>query len=141
MTALSRKRLDFPYGLDNLETCFLNLAARIVRPLRSLARLKGLWIAAVVMAFAGTALATDVVTYHNDNARTGQNLSETILNLSNVKSSSFGLLFTMPVDGNIDAEPLYLSAVSIPGQGTHNVLYAVTENDSVYAFDADNGSQ
>jgi hypothetical protein len=48
-----------------------------------------------------------------------------------VKSSLFGKLFTLPVDGIIDAEPLYLSAVSIPGKGTHNVVYAVTENDSV----------
>jgi outer membrane protein assembly factor BamB len=85
--------------------------------------------------------ATDVVTYHNDIARTGQNLQETILNYSNVDSSSFGKLFTLPVDGVIDAEPLYLSAVTIPGNGTHNVVYTVTENDSVYAFDADTGTQ
>src|ERR1700730_7963424 len=84
--------------------------------------------------------ATDVVTYHNDIARTGQNLQETILTTSNVNPSSFGKLFTSPVDGIIDAQPLYLSAVSIPGKGTHNVVYAVTENDSVYAFDADNGT-
>jgi len=84
--------------------------------------------------------ATDVVTYHNDIARTGHNLEETILTTGNVNSSSFGKLFTSPVDGIIDAEPLYLSAVSIPGKGTHNVIYAVTENDSVYAFDADNGA-
>jgi outer membrane protein assembly factor BamB len=84
---------------------------------------------------------TDVVTYHNDIARTGQNAQETILSYSNVDSSSFGKLFTFPVDGVIDAEPLYLSAVTIPGKGKHNVLYAVTENDSVYAFDADNGKQ
>src|SRR5271170_370821 len=89
---------------------------------------------------AGTAVATDVATYHNNMARTGLNPNETILTLSNVNSSSFGKLFTMPVDGKIDAEPLYLSSVAIPGQGTHNVLYAVTENDSVYAFDADNGT-
>jgi outer membrane protein assembly factor BamB len=86
------------------------------------------------------ASATDVVTYHNDIARTGQNLDETILTTSNVNSSNFGKLFTMPVDGVIDAEPLYLSGVSIGG-ATHNVLYAVTENDSVYAFDADTGTQ
>lgn len=85
--------------------------------------------------------ATDVVTYHNDIARTGQNLQETILITSNVNATGFGKLFTSAVDGIIDAQPLYLSQVSIPGQGTHNVLYAVTENDSVYAFDADNGSQ
>jgi outer membrane protein assembly factor BamB len=87
------------------------------------------------------AFATDVTTYHNDIARTGQNLAETILTLNNVNSTSFGKLFTMPVDGIIDAEPLYLSSVAIPNQGTHNVLYAVTENDSVYAFDADTGDQ
>lgn len=83
----------------------------------------------------------DVVTYHNDLSRTGQNLQETVLTLSNVNSSNFGRLFAMTVDGVIDAEPLYLSKVSLPSQGTHNVLYAVTENDSVYAFDADTGTQ
>jgi outer membrane protein assembly factor BamB len=83
--------------------------------------------------------ATDVATYHNDVARTGQNLHETILTNSNVNSSSFGKLFSFPVDGTIDAEPLYLSSVPIPGKGTHNVVYAVTENDSVYAFDAETG--
>ena len=84
--------------------------------------------------------ATDVVTYHNNIARTGLNPQEIILTTSNVNSSSFGKLFTFPVDGIIDAQPLYLSAVSIPGKGTHNVAYAVTENDSVYAFDADLGT-
>jgi outer membrane protein assembly factor BamB len=84
--------------------------------------------------------AVDVVTYHNDNARTGQNLKETLLTTSNVKSSSFGKILTFPVAGKIDAEPLYLSAVSIPGKGTHNVIYAVTESDRVYAFDADDGT-
>jgi outer membrane protein assembly factor BamB len=84
--------------------------------------------------------ATDVVTYHNDIARTGQNLHETILNIGNVNSSNFGKLFTFPVDGIIDAQPLYLSSVSIPGKGTHNVVYAVTEKDNVYAFDADTGT-
>jgi hypothetical protein len=97
-----------------------------------------------LFAFMVSALAlssaTDVVTYHNDIARSGQNLQETILTTSTVNSSSFGKLFTLPVDGVIDAEPLYLSAVSIQGQGTHNVLYVVTENDSVYAFDADAGT-
>jgi hypothetical protein len=84
--------------------------------------------------------ATDVVTYHNNIARTGQNPQEIILTTGNVKASSFGKLFTFPVDGIIDAQPLYLSAVSIPGKGAHNVAYAVTENDSVYAFDADSGT-
>jgi hypothetical protein len=100
--------------------------------------LYGLLILSLVSAFT-TASATDVVTYHNDNYRSGHNAKETILTLSNVNSGSFGKLFTLPVDGVIDAEPLYLSGVSIPLKGVHNVVYVVTENDSVYAFDADTG--
>src|SRR5271166_3797853 len=95
---------------------------------------------ALFLGITGTALATDVTTYHDDIARTGQNLQETILTLTNVNASNFGKLATVPVDGVIDAQPLYLSGVVIPGKGTHNVLYAVTENDSVYAFDADAGT-
>jgi outer membrane protein assembly factor BamB len=86
----------------------------------------------------GTA-GTNVTTYHNDNARSGQNLSETILTATNVNSSSFGKLFVISVDGRVDAQPLYLTQVSIPNQGTHNVLYVGTEHGSVYGFDADTG--
>jgi hypothetical protein len=82
---------------------------------------------------------TDVLTYHNDVARTGQNLSETILTSSNVATSTFGKLGFFSVDGKVDAEPLYLSGLNIGG-GSHNVLYVATEHDSVYAFDADSGS-
>jgi hypothetical protein len=82
----------------------------------------------------------DVITYHYDNARTGLNPNETILTPANVNSSQFGKLNFLAVDGRVDAEPLYLSAVTIRGQ-THNVLYVVTEHDSIYAFDADNGTQ
>jgi hypothetical protein len=84
--------------------------------------------------------SADVVTYHNDNARTGENLNETTLTTSNVNSSSFGkLAFSITTNSKVDAEPLYLSSVSISGQ-THNVLYVAAENDNVYAFDADNGT-
>jgi hypothetical protein len=84
--------------------------------------------------------AQDVLTYHNDNARTGQNLSETHLTPANVSPATFGKLFVIPVDGKVDAQPLYKSALAIPGNGTHNVLFVATENDSVYAFDADSGA-
>ena len=83
---------------------------------------------------------TDAVTYHYDNARTGLNSSETILTPANVDASTFGKLNLLAVDGKVDAEPLYLSAIVIQGQ-THNILYVVTEHDTVYAFDADNGTQ
>jgi outer membrane protein assembly factor BamB len=98
------------------------------------------WLTLFVICAAGLSFATDVVTYHNDLYRSGQNLQETILTQSNVNSTNFGKLFTLPVDNVIDAEPLYLSGVAIPGKGTHNVVYVVTENDSVYAFDADQGT-
>jgi outer membrane protein assembly factor BamB len=89
---------------------------------------------------AVTAQSKDVVTYHNNLSRTGLNSGETILTPGTVNSSTFGKLFTLPVDGKIDAQPLYLSGLSIPGNGKHNVVYAVTENDSAYAFDADTGT-
>ena len=87
-----------------------------------------------------TTTGTNVTTYHNDNARTGQNPGETILTPTNVNSSNFGKLFVISVDGKVDAQPLYLARVSIPSQGTHNVVYVATEHGSVYGFDADRGT-
>src|SRR5258707_4151475 len=81
--------------------------------------------------------AIDVTTYHYDNLRTGQNLNETTLTTANVNQSKFGKLGELMVDGKVDAQPLYLSNVSIAGVGTKNVLYVATEHGSVYAFDAD----
>jgi uncharacterized protein (TIGR03437 family) len=81
-----------------------------------------------------------VLTWHNDNARTGQNLQETTLTPANVKAATFGKLFTIPVDGKVDAQPLFVPSLTIGGKGTHNVLYVVTEHDSAYAFDADSGA-
>ena len=83
---------------------------------------------------------TDVLTYHNDIARTGQNLTETMLTTSNVTSAKFGKLGFYPVDGLVDAEPLYARNVPVPNNGTHNLLLVATEHGSVYAFDADSGA-
>jgi hypothetical protein len=83
---------------------------------------------------------TDVTTYHNDVARTGQNTTETKLTQGNVNSATFGLLRNLSVDGRVDAEPLYLSQLSISGVA-HNVVFVMTEHDSAYAFDADTGTK
>jgi len=80
--------------------------------------------------------ALSVLTQHNDNARTGQNTAEKILNTTNVNTAQFGKLFAMPSDGQVYAQPLYVPGVTINGT-VHNVVIIATENDSVYAYDAD----
>ena len=83
---------------------------------------------------------TGVYSWRNDNSLTGQNTQEATLTVSNVSRGQFGKLYGCPVDGQIYAQPLYISSVAIPNQGTFDVVYVATENDSVYAFDADAGS-
>jgi hypothetical protein len=72
-------------------------------------------------------------------ARTGQFLTETTLTPANVNSASFGLLHNTQVDGKVDAQPLYLSQLSIGGTA-HNVVFVATEHATVYAIDADSGT-
>ena len=81
-----------------------------------------------------------VTTYHNDTLRTGLNAKETILKPTNVNQNTFGILFKLPTDGYVYAQPLYVQGVKIPGKGIYNVLYVATQHNTLYAFDADNNS-
>jgi PQQ enzyme-like repeat protein len=83
---------------------------------------------------------TDVITYHNDLARTGQNLTEAVLSPNNVNAAGFGKVGFFSVDGKVDAQPLVVANLNFGGQGTHNVLYVATEHGSLYALDAASGS-
>ncbi|HEY3823397.1 MAG TPA: choice-of-anchor D domain-containing protein, partial [Bryobacteraceae bacterium] len=97
--------------------------------------------AAFVLCFAQTCFAqTNVLTYRNDTMRTAQNLSETVLTPANVRAASFGKLFTYPVDGLVDAQPLVVSGLTIGTMQGRNVVFTATENDSIYAFDSVTGA-
>jgi hypothetical protein len=83
-------------------------------------------------------LAVSVLTQHNDNTRAGWNFSETVLNAGNVNVQTFGLLFNLTVDDQVHAQPLVVGNVLV-GNGYRNVVYIATANNTVYAFDGDNG--
>jgi hypothetical protein len=100
-----------------------------------------LWLSLFAAPLVPLAAQPNVLTYHNDVARTGQNLAETILTTGNVNAATFGKLFQPTLDGLVDAQPLYVFGIAIPNQGTHNLLIVATENDSLYALDADTGAQ
>src|SRR5271165_865598 len=94
-----------------------------------------------ILLLASVSLAqTNVLTYHNDNFRSGQNLTETRLTHANANAATFGKLFTLPVDGKVDAQPLYVSSLPMPSVAL-NVVFVATEHDTMYAFDADTGAQ
>jgi uncharacterized protein (TIGR03437 family) len=95
----------------------------------------------LLLTSAAVQAQVGVTTYRNDLSRSGLNPAETILTPENVNSTGFGKLFSLPVDGQVYAQPLYVSLVSIPGQGIHNLVLVATEHDSVYAFDADSATR
>jgi outer membrane protein assembly factor BamB len=110
---------------------------KAIVPLINLALVVGFYATSVTPC---QAKAIYIVTYHYNNARTGANTRETILTPANVNQNHFGKLFSIPVDSGIYAQPLYVPDLTIPGLGTHNVVYVATQDNWLYAFDADNGA-
>jgi len=94
----------------------------------------------LTMTFAAVAVAQSVLMQHNDPARTGTDPQEKQLTPATVKAG-FGKLFSLPIDGQIYAQPLIVNGLDIPGKGVHNVVYVATMKNYVYAFDADNPNE
>jgi regulation of enolase protein 1 (concanavalin A-like superfamily) len=91
----------------------------------------------VTVNVASPATALNVLTQRYDNSRTGANLAESALTTTSVNAQQFGKLFSRAVDGNVYAQPLYVSGVNFGASGAHNIIVVATEHNSVYAFDAD----
>jgi hypothetical protein len=97
-----------------------------------------LFVSVATAADVRTAHSQSVLTYHYDNSRTGWNPNETTLTPQNVPGLQ--LLASVSLDEQVDAQPLLVPGLAIPGQGTHDVLYVATENDTIYALDAGTGA-
>src|ERR1700686_4601751 len=93
-------------------------------------------VVTALCAAAAVSAQVNVLTSNYNNERNNWNSNETVLNPSSVKPSNFGKIGSFPVDGQIYAQPLYVSGLQIPGAGTRDVVYAATMHNSVYAIDA-----
>ena len=101
-------------------------------------------LAAILLAaavpFAAGAKKVDITTYHYDNYRTGWNSQEKKLTAANVAGANFGLIATTALDDQVDAQPLILAKQAVGSNSAREVVYIATENNSVYAIDANTGS-
>src|SRR4051794_6640278 len=129
---------EYTQGRRPMKTHRTNRIRKCFRPSVTSLEARSLLSGMSPTAAAGQPAAggTDVLTYHNDTSRTGANLNETTLTPQNVNASSFGKLFSDKVDGDVYAQPLEVSQVRMSDGQVHNVLIVATENDSVYALDA-----
>jgi hypothetical protein len=93
----------------------------------------------VFFVAVGSQAQVAITTYRNGLSRAGDNLKETVLTRASVNPNQFGKLESLPVDGQVYAQPLYLPSLTISGR-VHNVVFVATEHDSVYAFDTGSGS-
>ena len=98
-------------------------------------RVPSLFFGMCVFAMSNAGAQVDVLTQHNDNARTGANLREFVLTPANVNKGQFGMLFKRVVDDQLYTQPLVVTGVQVDG-GTHDLVIVTTVNNSVYAFDA-----
>src|SRR4051794_15330133 len=110
----------------------------VQRPYRRRPALEELESRLVPAVSSTPAIGVDVLTYHNDVSRTGANLNETTLTPQNVNASTFGKLFDYKLDGYVYAQPLVVTGLRTADRKVHDVLFAATENDTVYALDANN---
>src|ERR1039457_6448074 len=127
-----------PFSFMRIE--IINVPTSCQRKQQSFSR----WYAAATLVLLSVILGSSalaqqpVLTSRADSTRSGAHTSETTLTPSNVNTATFGHLFSVPIDYQALAQPLYVPNVNIGGQ-THNVIYVVTQSDWVYAIDADNG--
>ena len=117
------------------------VSAFIDKALRSLVALSLSALALSCMPTAGllaqTPTPVPVLTWRYDLTHEGQNTNETALTPANVNPTSFGKLFSVSVDSTVYSQPLYVPGLKMSDGVVHNVLFVATENDSIYAFDAD----
>jgi hypothetical protein len=103
-------------------------------------RLNGFSHLLAAAVLAGAAVPLPITTSQYDNARSGATVNESVLSPQNVNVHQFGKFWSLPGDGDVYVQPLYVPNGNVPGKGVHNLLFIATEHDSIYAFDVEKNS-